>query len=359
MKLKSLIMFSAAALAFAACSNDEENAMSQGDAVVRVQISTEDVTRALATPTPGEMGAERAVVVNSVTLELSATKGEGTQTFYTSKEKGSAIDQANQAVFTGVRLPSTLSVSINKGEAIMELAEVQTGLAAPMYASKAISASDYDADSKTYTVELEPQHKTALLEFSGIKHVHVDDGACSFADGMIFDGLFMNNFNMKEDGTDVLTYYNSWAEANVDANPLKDAIGASWHTPNAVWPATGSCYAYNVFPSLPILTLCYSKVAAAPGAVWVDGSITGAGYATVDEYQLVNNTLTAEQKSAMGADESGVIRQFKKGYVYRFVDLQVPDEAIGNTVTGGEDVKVVAKIEVIPWILVSGQVTWN
>lgn len=357
MKLKSLIMFSAAALAFAACSNDEENAMSQGDAVVRVQISTEDVTRALATPTAGEMGAERAVVVNSVTLKLSATKGEGTQTFYTSEEEGSAIDQANQAVSTGVRLPSTLSVSINEGEAIMELAEVQTGLAAPMYASKAISASDYDADSKTYTVELEPQHKTALLEFSGIKHV--DDGACSFADGMIFDGLFMNNFNMKEDGTNVLTYYNSWAEANVDANPLKDAIGASWHTPNAVWPATGSCYAYNVFPSLPILTLCYSKVAAAPGAVWVDGSIIGAGYATVDEYQLVNNTLTAEQKSAMGADESGVIRQFKKGYVYRFVDLQVPDEAIGNTVTGGEDVKVVAKIEVIPWILVSGQVTWN
>lgn len=353
MKLKSLIMFSAAALAFAACSNDEDASMAQGDAKVKVQISTESISRALGTPTEGTMGEERAVVVNKVTLSLSATQGAHEETF-TTDESGSALEKANKYVFEGVRLPSTLSVSINDGTQYMAVADVQTGLAAPMYASEAIVEGDYDADTKTYTVELNPQHKSALLEFSGISHL--DEGECAFQT-ITFDGVLMNGYKANENEADLVSYQN-WDEANDDTDGLRDAVGADWKTADAVWPATG-CYTYNVFPGLPTLTLCYSNITAAPNHVWVDGVIDGAGYATVDEYQLVKNSLTTEQKAAMGANEQGVITEFKAGYVYRFVDLEVPDEAIGNTIIGGEDVKVIAKIQVLPWKLVSGQVTWN
>ena len=354
MKLKSLIMFSAAALAFAACSNDEDASMAQGEARVKVQITTESISRALGTPTTGSMGDERAVVVNSVTLSLSATQGANEVTFNTD-ETSSALDKANAYVFEGVRLPSTLNVSINGGEPTMQLADVQTGLAAPMYASEAIVEGDYDEGTKTYTVELNPQHKSALLEFSGISHL--DEGDCAF-ETITFDGLFMNGVKLAENAE--ATTYNSWANANVEANPVKDAITGvtDWKTADAVWPAEG-CYTYNVFPGLPSLTLCYSGITAAPNHVWVDGVIDGAGYATVAEYKLVENTLTTEQKALMGADENGVIKEFKPGYVYRFVDLEVPDEAIGNTITGGENVKVIAKIQVLDWVLVSGQVAWK
>ena len=82
MKLKSLIMFSAAALAFAACSNDEDvmNGSSfDGPGAVSVKITTADLTRMAGAAT-----ADGAVNIDgtlTVTLKGKKTPTSATEDY--------------------------------------------------------------------------------------------------------------------------------------------------------------------------------------------------------------------------------------------------------------------------------------
>lgn len=342
MKLSKSLFLAFACLGLFACSNEDvvENGGIEGDASVRVHISTD----ALASRVGESTLETEDVEIKKVKLTLTASVGGGSQEF-------STIADANEYTFTKVRGPQKLAVSINDGEATMTLDAVQTGLAAPMFAEENITAEDYDEASKTYTVALNPEHKTAYLNFSNISHDD-SEGACWFQT-ITFDGLFMNGVKLSEDA--VSTTYYSWAEASANTS-ISDAIGADWKT-EVPWAGP---YSYNVFPGKPILTLCYSNITVTPDHVWVDGPIKGAGYATVKDYIVSNAAdLTAEEQAGLGITNDGKITEFKAGYVYNFDGLKVPDKAIGKTIIGAEDVNVVAEVSIKPWKLVDGTVTWN
>lgn len=358
-------MLGLAGLAFAACSNDDEvsSAGLDGDAVVRVNIVTAGSTRAVDTPVAGEDLSGQAVVVKSVKLILTAEKGGDTKDF-------SSLDQINNpekpVIFEGVRNPSKLEVFINGGKAEnLTLQEVvETGLAAPMYAAKTGAEFGEPVDEKsngktvkTYKVTLNPQHETALVEFSGIKHADHQGKPCAFKT-ITLDGIFMDNIQTAEGG-DRATY-ESWELAKKGA-PTFEVINEDFMTPDKVWPAAveqqAKCYAYNMFPGT-----CASLVLAASNITANDGfdALLTNGYARVARYKLDVTKMTPEQKQALGANDEGYITEFKAGYVYRIKDIVVPDEAWGPTPAGGEDVNVlVVEVTVNPWKLVSGTVEWN
>lgn len=364
MKLNKFFMLGLAGLAFAACSNDDEvTSAMDGDAVVRVNIVTAGSTRAVDTPVAGEDLSEQAVVVKSVKLILTAEKGGATKDF-------TSLDQINNpekpVIFEGVRNPSKLEVFINGGKAEnLELAEVvETGLAAPMYAVKtgaefgqAVKEEYKGKKVMTYKVTLNPQHETALVEFSGIKHKDHQGKPCAFK-SIRLDGIFMDNIQTAEGGNRAT--YDSWNAAQ-NGVPTFEVINEDFMTPDKVWPAAveqqAKCYAYNMFPGT-----CASLVLAASNITANDGfdALLTNGYARVARYKLDVTKMTPEQKQALGANDEGYITEFKAGYVYRIKDIVVPDEAWGPTPAGGEDVNVlVVEVTVNPWKLVSGTVEWN
>ena len=358
-------MLGLAGLAFAACSNDDEvsSAGLDGDAVVRVNIVTAGSTRAVDTPVAGEDLSGQAVVVKSVKLILTAEKGGDTKDF-------SSLDQINNpekpVIFEGVRNPSKLEVFINGGKAEnLTLQEVvETGLAAPMYAAKTGAEFGEPVDEKsngktvkTYKVTLNPQHETALVEFSGIKHADHQGKPCAFKT-ITLDGIFMDNIQTAEGG-DRATY-ESWELAKKGA-PTFEVINEDFMTPDKVWPAAveqqAKCYAYNMFPGT-----CASLVLAASNITANEGFdvLFDKGYARVARYKLYMDGINEDWKAELGADAKGYITEFKAGYVYRIKNIVVPDEAWGPTPAGGEDVNVlVVEVTVNPWKLVSGTVEWN
>ena len=360
MKLNKFIMLGLAGLAFAACSNDDEvTSAMDGDAIVRVNIVTAGSTRAVDTPVEGVDGTEQAVVVKTLKLVLTAEKGGATKDF-------NSIDDAKNCLFEGVRNPSKLEVFINGGKAEnLELAEVvETGLAAPMYAAKTGAEFGEPVDEisngktvKTYKVTLNPQHETALVEFSGIKHADHQGKPCAFKT-ITLDGIFMDNIQTAEGGSRAT--YDSWNAAQ-NGVPTFEVIGEDFMTPGKVWPATveqqAKCYAYNMFPGT-----CASLVLAASNITANEGFdvLFDKGYARVARYKLYMNGINEDWKAELGADAEGYITEFKAGYVYRIKNIVVPDEAWGPTPAGGEDVNVlVVEVTVNPWKLVSGTVEWN
>lgn len=375
MKISKSLFLAFAGLGLFACSNEDvaDNGGVQGEAIVNVKIST-DESRSLANSTTGT--GVKQVEIQTLTLSLSASVGSKSVTFpirtvEDAKEaglEGEAYDelsdvyfsklplaQANEYHFTGVYQPTSLSVSVNGGKsANYQLTEVyNTGLAAKMFDEVTIGADMYDAATKTYTVVLEPEHRTALLEFSEIKHVDEDQSLCWFKT-IKFDGLFLNNVQKTEnDENSYLTNVSNWEEAKVGAPTFDVAEGnMQFHQLGAIWPAEdGKCYAYNVFPSsgnnMPVLTLCFSNISLQDYAgEWVGEKDENGyfGYATVNKY----------------VDQNGAeITEFAPGYVYRFTGLSVPDKAIGSTIEGGGSSIVVASVVVLPWTIVDGTVEWN
>ena len=362
-------MLGLAGLAFAACSSDDEvsSAGLDGDAVVRVNIVTAGSTRAVDTPVAGEDLSEQAVVVNKLTLTLTAEKGGKSITIDKPNEKGETVlEQAQGVMFEAVRNPSKLEVFINDGKAApLTLEEVvETGLAAPMYAVKtgaefgqAVKEEYKGKKVMTYKVTLNPQHETALVEFSGIKHKDHQGKPCAFK-SIRLDGIFMDNIQTAEGGSRAT--YDSWNAAQ-NGVPTFEVINEDFMTPDKVWPAAveqqAKCYAYNMFPGT-----CASLVLAASNITANDGfdALLTNGYARVARYKLDVTKMTPEQKQALGANDEGYITEFKAGYVYRIKDIVVPEEAWGPTPAGGEDVNVlVVEVTVNPWKLVSGTVEWN
>ena len=359
MKLKSLIMFSAAALAFAACSNDEDvNGGIKGDATVTVNIQ-DAVSRAIETPTTGNNGQEFDVDIKTISVKLVADAGSDEIT-----EKS----ETGTYTFAGVRGPKSITVSINggvaEGEMDMTSAIVQSGLAEPLYAS----ATQFTQNGNNYTVTLKPNHRLARLQFSGIQHV--DDGTCSYK-SLTFDGLYLNGVRTTEkDDDNVLSANDSdtaWDTASKWSLPYfdwaGDGAGVVVVGENAVTDAlpTTGCYAYNFIPgaNLPILTLCFSKAEQTNTVV----GETGYRYASVKNYVL-DTTKGGSVEGLEGIEEDTqtpgkyYIKQFVKGYIYDITGLQYDDADLGQDPTGKTGT-LTATVEVKKWTLVNGTVEWN
>ena len=369
MKLKSLIMFSAAALAFAACSNDEDfngnNGGVEGLANVSVNISDPVLSRAI----PAASFTETTeVTLNTVKVVLTAQQGGDTHEYALAdyENRQAMLDAIKAEEFKGVRNPSKLEVFINTDKASgWTVNDVYDKvLAEPLYDSK--SASEFgtpvDTDSdgvKEYTVTLEPEHTMARLEFGGIAHVDTKE-PCMFTNDITIDGVILDNVTG-------LTTPDGWSADYL----LSAAIGEKFteatgdaengYTPS--WPGTEKgCYAFNIIPdsNLPILKVCFSNIKINTAAAEYSGIIwpsDGLGYATVKNYKLANPS--ANYASLFGAGADGIIKNFPKGYIYQVKSLEIPDQAIGEGWQGNEDVHVVAIVDVKPYVIVEGTVEWN
>lgn len=368
MKLKSLIMFSAAALAFAACSNDEDfnaaNSGVEGLANVSVRIDEPTLSRAI---TAGDYTTSTDVTLNTITLTLTSQTATPptTKTFDAAdygNDRAALLQAVNKYEFTGVRNPSKMEVFINTDKTSGWTAEefMNAGLAEPLYASstKFTDKGDIDTDGvKEYEVQLAPQHTMARLEFGGIEHIHSTVGkepatekSCMFKT-ITIDGVIL-------DGVNGVAPANGWVADNL----MSYAIGADFMAADAVWPANAQCIPYNIAgDQLPILKVCFSNITINTDiedyATLVWGNKEGKGYATVKNYKL--DDAYQGNAEAFGVDGEGNITKFPAGYIYQVKSLEIPDEAIGTAWEGAEDYHVYAVVTVQPWTIVSGTVEWN
>ena len=353
MKLKSLIMFSAAALAFAACSNDENNGvtMPEGNATVVLKLDN-PATRAAASPVApdAQNGAQVPVEYNRIRVVLTAAAGGVDKTL--SAEELQKITSEEGMLIENVRTPQSLKVYINaastddteyqaiEGKTLDLSKYYNCGLAEPLFGeSKDFKdvTEEVGGDVQTYKVVVTPVHRMARVEFSGITH---DDGdeQCLYQT-LDIDGLFLNGIKLTENGTE--TTYTTWATANVAANVTKEAFAANTSfLGGATFPATGQCYGWNIFPGLPKLTFCFSN--ATPKDT--GATITNPRYATVTGYET---------------EAGDAITSFEAGNIYRIKEIKVADKYIGDKITGAEDVNVIAVVEVLNWTVVDAKVTWE
>ena len=375
-------MLGLAGLAFAACSSDDEvtSAGLDGDAVVRVNIVTAGSTRAVDDPITDVDGNNKQDVEidpqKGIVITLVAEQGGTTQPF-------KSVAEAEGYVFKNVRNPKSISVSINGGtEKELNFKDIHNvGLKAPMFASTTnfgvpteVKNPDKDnAKIKQYTVNLTPEHKLALVEFSNIKHIDTDvEGKpieCAFTT-INLNGVFLNEIKETESTPELLftawTGDNSEKANNVDQyldnqqQMIFEKIGENGENFIEVgkqWPETGKCFAYNIIgKTTPKLTLSFNNIATKQGYDFYNGLTEG--YAVVKRYKL--NNVPEEFRKELDLEAGDYIKTFKPGFVYRINEINVPDRAIGPSIKGGEDVQIlVATVTVHPWKLVSGTVEWN
>ena len=382
MKISKSLFLAFAGLGLFACSNEDVNeGIVNGDANVAVGINLSalrgDITRSVdpSTETNATSGSTAPVTLNSVTLTLeSLTGGKSEYNFTTEELQGNSSELTH--TFSGVRNPNKIYVSINEGSAEeLHLKDVyNVGLAAPLYAETTNFGEATEQNGVlTYNVTLAPRHEIALLEFKGIQHEsHAADEKCLFKT-LTFEGMFLNSVILHE-VTAGEGNYHSFAEAMADVNaPTWSTIGNSFLKGTdgklPIFPSEeGKCYAYNIFPeigndNLPKLTLCFKDVTLSEGqtiAGWTSGNPV---YASVSKYRLTalleDGKVSEENQKKYAVDADGYLYAFQPGYVYRFSNLIVPDEAFGPTPEGGEDAQVIANVEILPWNVVDGTVTWN
>ena len=372
MKLSKSLFLAFAGLGLFACSNEYvvENGGIEGNASVSVKIADPTLSRSLPAT---NFSSSTEVILNKITLTLTAQTGGATKTFALTdyeNDRAKLLAAVNSYQFEGVRNPSKMEVFINDGKetGLTNAFVCDKGLAEPLYASSTefVNKGDTDSDNiDEYEVQLAPKHTVARLEFGGIKHVDSKD--CMFKT-ITIDGLFLNGiseFPTPESWADVIDIDEEGEDT--EEIPVNSVIGeafAEYSDGTPVWPATAEqCYGYNILPDqLPTLTVCFSNITidtSKPeyvGVVW--GNPEGKGYATVDNY-ILDESAREQYGEAFGIDDNGVISKFPAGYIYQIKDLSIPDEAIGTTITGAEDLHIYAIVTVSPYVIVGGSVTWN
>lgn len=379
MKLSKSLFLAFAGLGLFACSNEDvtDNGGVQGDASVVVGIDLANLrgngSRAVDATEETSDGQTTPVKLNSVVLTLESQTG-GTQTYKFPTELASNPTTLTHT-FDKVRNPTKISVSINGGTSEeLHLKDIYNdGLAAPLYDYETNFGTATDKDGVlTYEVTLAPQHEIALLEFKGIKHEEHASEGCLFS-SLTFDGMFLNGVKLHETTGGDATFAN-WVNAqdNADA-PTFTVINQSFLKPadgtTPVFPSErGKCYAYNIFPeegeAMPKLTLCFSNVTLNSGQVIAGWSAGNPLYAAVSKYKLTgiatetDDKISTDNQAKYGVDADGYLTKFMAGYVYKFKDLVVPDEAFGPTPEGGEDAKVIATVTITEWNIVNGTVEW-
>ena len=228
MKLKSLIMFSAAALAFAACSNDNEVISTQpteGTTTVSVKLNMPEIinnmgTRggtgiAAAAETPGTTGQTTPVEVKSATVVLNSISADEptTQTITLTEDDMNTMTK-DGITFTNVIAPRSIEVYVNCSENDkqddLSIYEANIyGLAVPLY--KEVTTADTDvaddgcafvwnAEEEQYDVTVTLKPRYARMEVSKISH-DTNHESCIFT-AANFKGLFLNNVLTKEVGSE-------------------------------------------------------------------------------------------------------------------------------------------------------------
>ncbi len=356
MKLKSLIMFSAAALAFAACSNEEDMTAPAGFSDGTGAISVKVVNPATRTITDPSTGATIKVGGGDITVKLfNASGAEIDQAVIPAAQVGTATVK-----FWNVQDPGEITVSRNGGVADYSTVSIVAETPAmqaepeliPVYGStKAFTPTssnespaladddniidgdktqeaDKNKKFQMYTATVEMEIPVARLEVSGIKHIvtgkHESDD-CKFAT-LSIDGVYLDN--VKPTGAGVLTDYlfEEGAGTGVVAI-LKDAVDAEHNDfmlADAVWPADDQVYAYNFYA--PAEDDAEATAASNPAFKIYFKNATGSDEpVSAPRYAVIENYMDIEGNPVV----------MKAGHIYRVVGGELTDENITGD-EGGE-----------------------
>ena len=358
MKLTKSLFLAFAGLGLFACSNEDvtDNGGIQGNATVTVTIN-DVISRVVADPTTGDDNENFPIEIQTATLTLDAGSGQVTKDLVEDNliTNGDGSLKNATVVFDKVRNPQKLTLVINGGvekalESGLELKNVvATGLAEPLWAS----TTEFTATSETeYTATLDPDHRLARLQFSGIKHVDVD-GDCIYTslniDGVFLDGALKREWQAEKYTIGSTAPENVWSTVSGWDAKIFDAVDVNNNLflTGTTFPEASKCYAYNVFPAqgadMPKLVVCFSNAVVEPNVV-LPIDTEPYRFAKVGKYQLADGQE---------------ITEFKAGYIYDIKNLSIDDEDLGWTPEGGKDITLTATITVTPWTLINGTVDWQ
>ena len=255
MKLKSLIMFSAAALAFAACSNDNEgvDGSIKGNGVVEVKLVA-PTTRAVDA-TGGEAGDDKVVVEGDITVTLTCATGEPKTA--TIKEADRAGKSEYTVKFWGITNPVKVEASVNGGVADYSNVQVDNFKDVlpeniPAYGvdntitPKGTTEENGGKTYEMYEARVEMNIPVARLEVSGITHkahTGADGDVCKYS-ALTIDGIYLDKIKLTGGATSVTDYHYPLVTQegapyyNVPEPILWESIKSeSFLEANKVWPA--------------------------------------------------------------------------------------------------------------------------
>ena len=391
MKLKSLIMFSAAALAFAACSNDEDvmNGSSfDGPGAVSVKITTADLTRAAGAATPGDNGS-KVDIKGTLSVTLTGTGLNNAPYSETIEIDAEKLDQDTKLTFWNVAKPEKLTVSINNGKADYSKETNETTLTAMQVAAENIPAygetsnftksersgspvlgndndtlengteqganeGDQNKTYQLYTATVKMAIPVARLEVSNImhvKHAGEPDDVCQYAT-LIANGTYMDNIAYVGGTYDSESSVYSKAGAGNDYSfdgqhgtgtiaPLRDVIGEDAGQSFLDGQKLDGSFTYNFFVNgdNPIFKIYFGTATAVPGA----DPVNEPRYAMITKYKKAGS-------------EDAVT--FEAGKIYRITEATLYDKNIvgdegGNTLWGVE-----VTVEEAQWEIVDIEADW-
>lgn len=386
MKITRTLLGALAGLTLFACSNDDFGTAGNGtnepaDVLIKLNLpnvgaGTRTVAEDFTSPDPNGTTSTTNVTISYIKVTLTADEGGGTL-------EGSATEvlKDGKCNFPDVVNPTKIEVEINTktgenftttvSQATMnELNQIAIENT-PMY-GEATDFTPPTEDEPCYTITVDMQHTMARLEFGGLVR-DTEDGS-AFSAGTL-KAVFLNTLKVEKDDQNVTTYTTT---EELDA-AVKEANPCSWYDEvNATTFFTGEeptsyptegCFAYNIYPvtsgQLPVFTLRFSDLVAADGAdIAVPDDQTL--YAGVSSYRIsddITNPSIIKALCGEGAEaEDGYyeVKNFPAGYIYQVRDLEpigdgsikYPDPDLGGFC-------LVATINVIPWIIVEGSVTWK
>lgn len=332
MRFIKFFSIAAAVLAVASCNKQIEQPV-DGDLTevsVDVVLPGDVMTKAWEDNTDGGDGQGVPVVIKTVDVKLYAASGGQTKTL----TSGEFTSGKATVTFDACRTPLKVEVLVNGGkEEALTLAEIiDEGLAAKMYAST--THFEYSGEkNEIATATLNPQHRYARFEVSGIEHV--DEGGDCIFQTINFQGLFLNNFALTEGGE--ATKYTAWDGENI--TNITDEAGVAF-TVGTKFPTTeGKCYAYNFFVNQkPEIVLAFDNVKGADGA-----ELGTTRYAVIKKF-LHNGEA---------------IQSFEAGKIYRITSVQVADKYTAPTPEGPVDVTLTANVTIEDWTIVETNVGWE
>ena len=387
MKLKSLIMFSAAALAFAACSNDEEVKTTKsevGNYALNIRIVDPSMSRSITDPSSADEGTGNIIKVEGeLTVEI---KVGGTWVNHSTAsviEPGESINGGTQPAgqYTFYNLstpPEAVRAYINNGDKLLkEEKEEETDdtydpdlsitattpamQAAPKDIPAFGSAEVSDTPQGTVTIEGEVyENYTATvnmaipvgrLEVGNIKHI--DSGECPFTD-LTLTGVYMDHIKATYGAENTTNYVfpdggDKQPVLLDNKSPLPISI-----TSGTAFPADNKVFAFNFFEhpegglddegvaednkisyTNPVFKLCFTQKNSNQAPV---------RYAIIKDYQ---NT-------------SGQSIRLEAGHIYRITDVELTDDNLGPREEPNDNyIAVTVTVVEAKWTIENIKATWH
>ena len=364
MKLKSLIMFSAAALAFAACSNEENLTEGQGgNYALTINVVDPSMSRAVTDPSEPDGGSGNIVKVQGeITVEIKVgnewisskktgdIKHEGNAyTFYNLSQRPTVarayVNNGDQMIETGTdgTISSTLSIDATAPAMQAEPAHIPAfgsgNVSTESNGVVVIEGEEYD----NYTATVKMEIPVARLEVGNIKHIDTQGTTCSFT-GLTLTGVYMDHIAPTYGAVQQDYYYpqnGSMPLPIVGDLNLSDEI-----TSGTAFPANGKVYAYNFFEN--------------QGTV-EDGNANFANPVFKLCFTHTNTTNYASPRYAIIKDymKDGQSIKLEAGHIYRITDVELSDDNLGPREEPDENtIAVTVTVEEAQWVIEDITATW-